>query len=51
MSDPKVALLTPGFIAGLNVTHPSTVTTINKTGDKLCFVGETDGPLCPVCQL
>ncbi|KAL1405126.1 Cytoplasmic tRNA 2-thiolation protein 2 [Vanrija albida] len=48
----SIEALTERFIAGLNVSHPSTVTTINKTGDKLCFVGDANSaPLCPVCQL
>jgi cytoplasmic tRNA 2-thiolation protein 2 len=42
-----------GFIAGLNVSHPSTVSTINKTGDKLVFAGgeEISSGLCPLCQM
>ncbi|WVR05630.1 hypothetical protein IAU60_002652 [Kwoniella sp. DSM 27419] len=44
--------LTEQFIAGLNVSHPATVSTIIRTGDKLVFPGEADsGPSCPVCQL
>jgi cytoplasmic tRNA 2-thiolation protein 2 len=39
------------FIAGLSVTHPSTVSTIIKTGDKLVFPGEVTGEACPMCQL
>ena len=40
------------FIAKLNVTHPSTVYTINRTGGKLVFPGKTvDADLCPVCQM
>ncbi|RSH92739.1 hypothetical protein EHS25_008185 [Saitozyma podzolica] len=47
--------LTEAFIAGLDVTHPATVSTINKTGDKLVFNGDSPslpGPenCCPVCQ-
>jgi cytoplasmic tRNA 2-thiolation protein 2 len=42
-----------GFIAGLNVTHPATVSTINKTGDKLVFAGGRDirEKLCPLCEM
>ncbi|WVQ85594.1 hypothetical protein IAT38_007760 [Cryptococcus sp. DSM 104549] len=43
--------LTEQFIAGLSVTHPSTVSTINRTGDKLVFPGDYDTPPCPVCQM
>nr|ODO02618.1 hypothetical protein L204_01356 [Cryptococcus depauperatus CBS 7855] len=39
------------FVASLSVTHPSTVSTINRTGDKLVFPGEKNGPCCPVCQM
>jgi cytoplasmic tRNA 2-thiolation protein 2 len=38
------------FIAGLSVTHPSTVSTINRTGEKLVFPGDADKTLCPVCE-
>lgn len=39
-------------MAGLSVTHPSTVSTINRTGDKLVFAGKAeDNTLCPACQL
>ncbi|WRT65908.1 uncharacterized protein IL334_002859 [Kwoniella shivajii] len=44
--------LTELFIATLAVTHPSTVSTINRTGDKLMFTGEKGQEVsCPVCQL
>ncbi|OCF31919.1 hypothetical protein I317_00752 [Kwoniella heveanensis CBS 569] len=45
--------LTEHFIAGLSVTHPATVSTINRTGDKLVYPGLGKGniPDCPVCQL
>ncbi|WVF70665.1 hypothetical protein IAT40_005458 [Kwoniella sp. CBS 6097] len=45
--------LTEHFIAGLSVTHPATVSTINRTGDKLVYPGldREDTPNCPVCQL
>lgn len=33
------------------MTHPSTVSTIIKTGDKLVFPGEVMGETCPMCQL
>jgi cytoplasmic tRNA 2-thiolation protein 2 len=42
--------LTAEFIAGLSVTHPSTVSTINRTGEKLVFPGDADKTLCPVCE-
>lgn len=38
------------FIAGLSVTHPSTVSTINRTGEKLVFPGDAQRNLCPVCE-
>ncbi|WWD18150.1 hypothetical protein CI109_102599 [Kwoniella shandongensis] len=48
----SLEMLTEQFIAGLSVTHPSTVSTINRTGDKLVFPGEaSNSPTCPVCQL
>ncbi|ODO11853.1 hypothetical protein I350_00637 [Cryptococcus amylolentus CBS 6273] len=48
----SLEMLTEQFIAGLSVTHPSTVSTINRTGDKLVFPGkEEERPHCPVCQL
>ncbi|WVQ97042.1 hypothetical protein IAU59_004152 [Kwoniella sp. CBS 9459] len=51
--------LTEHFIAGLSVTHPATVSTINRTGDKLVYPGldkdknkdQEEAPNCPVCQL
>ncbi|WVW80374.1 hypothetical protein I302_102355 [Kwoniella bestiolae CBS 10118] len=44
--------LTEQFIASLAVTHPATVSTINRTGDKLRFTGvKEDEVTCPVCQL
>ncbi|OCF56639.1 hypothetical protein L486_05493 [Kwoniella mangroviensis CBS 10435] len=44
--------LTEQFIASLAVTHPATVSTINRTGDKLRFTGEKETQVnCPVCQL
>ncbi|WWC60526.1 uncharacterized protein I303_103100 [Kwoniella dejecticola CBS 10117] len=44
--------LTEQFIASLGVTHPATVSTINRTGDKLTFTGEKEkGVSCPVCQM
>ncbi|WWC68416.1 uncharacterized protein I206_102343 [Kwoniella pini CBS 10737] len=44
--------LTEQFIANLGVTHPATVSTINRTGDKLTFTGEKQkGISCPVCQM
>ena len=45
-----IADLVIDFIAGLGVTHPSTVSTINKTGEKLVFPGDALKDLCPVCQ-
>ena len=33
------------------MTHPSTVSTIIKTGDKLVFPGDPSGEACPMCQL
>ncbi|ORY24687.1 hypothetical protein BCR39DRAFT_317561 [Naematelia encephala] len=43
--------LTERFIAGLSVSHPSTVSTINRTGDKLVFPGETGSiASCPLCE-
>ncbi|WVQ71062.1 hypothetical protein IAR50_000587 [Cryptococcus sp. DSM 104548] len=48
----SLEMLTEQFIAALSVTHPSTVSTINRTGDKLVFPGkEEERPYCPVCQL
>ncbi|KAK8865669.1 hypothetical protein IAR55_000814 [Kwoniella newhampshirensis] len=48
----SLEMLTEQFIAGLSVSHPSTVSTINRTGDKLVFPGQAnDSPTCPVCQL
>lgn len=39
----------------MSVSHPSTVSTINKTGDKLVFPGNTATAaadhLCPLCQM
>jgi cytoplasmic tRNA 2-thiolation protein 2 len=40
------------FIAALNVTHPATVSTITRTGDKLVFPGgSVRDKLCPLCQM
>ena len=40
------------FIAALNVTHPATVSTITRTGDKLVFPGgNARDCLCPLCQM
>ena len=47
----SMSLIDIEFIAGLSVTHPSTVSTINRTGDKLVFPGDTDAHICPLCQL
>ncbi|WWC88104.1 uncharacterized protein L201_003008 [Kwoniella dendrophila CBS 6074] len=44
--------LTEQFIASLGVTHPATVSTINRTGDKLTFTGKKgQGVSCPVCEM
>jgi cytoplasmic tRNA 2-thiolation protein 2 len=48
----KTSTECPDFVLGLSVTHPATVSTINKTGDKLVFPGNilsTD--VCPLCQM
>lgn len=43
---------TPEFIASLDVSHPATVSTINRTGVKLVFPGgPTRDKLCPFCQM
>ncbi|KAL7422824.1 Cytoplasmic tRNA 2-thiolation protein 2 [Cryptotrichosporon argae] len=47
----SIEALTEDFIAGLDVSHPSTVSTINRTGDKLVFAGRAGGLACPVCQM
>lgn len=53
MSGPPTAALTAGFIATLNVSHPSTVNTINRTGNKLQFAGTAAAGTarCPVCAM
>lgn len=44
-------ILSTAFIARLDVTHPSTVSTINKTGEKLRFSGERSAQSrCPACD-
>ncbi|ORX34106.1 hypothetical protein BD324DRAFT_594457 [Kockovaella imperatae] len=44
--------LTEDFIAGLSVTHPATVSTITRTGEKLMFAGGDDrDSICPLCRL
>ncbi|KAK4688458.1 cytoplasmic tRNA 2-thiolation protein 2, partial [Tremellales sp. Uapishka_1] len=47
----SLEMLTEQFIAGLSVTHPATVSTINRTGDKLTFSGKVQSDLCPVCEM
>lgn len=46
----SIEALTEQFVAKLNVSHSSTVSTVNKTGNKLQFVGEECGVRCPICQ-
>lgn len=37
----------------MNVSHPSTVNTINRTGNKLQFAGDdaAESPRCPLCEM
>lgn len=51
----SIETLTESFIANLDVSHPSTVHTINRTGEKLVFGGRGEGAqeevACPVCEM